>query len=237
MLHVNNLSAQILKNVSFTLPMDQNLTVLGANGSGKTTLAKLLCNLIDNQNVTFKGKILNQFSPKKRAQTINYVPAKLTVYDEYLTVLDYLRLNVIEENDFPDFDAVLHLLNIAHLKHSRCVNLSSGESSLLMIGGAMIHNALFTVLDEPTANLDQEKKVKLYQILKNSSAFRTKIIITHDLNLAYQLGYTILYLDKGSVRFFGECKAFFEPDHIKSCFGNYVKNIDGNYLVNYNETI
>ncbi len=237
MLHIDSLSYQILKEVNFSLPLNQNLTILGANGSGKTTLAKALCNLIPNKSVTFDNKTLDQISPKKRAQIINYVPAKLNIYDEYLTVLDYLRLNVIDEKNFTDFDIILNVLDMAHLKYSRCVNLSSGESSLLMVGGAMIHNPQITVLDEPTANLDQEKKVKLYQILKNSSAFRNKIIITHDLNLAYQLDYTILYLDKGSVRFHGECRSFFQSDQIKSCFGNYVKNIDGNYMVNYNETV
>lgn len=236
MLSVSNLSLQILKNVSFSLADNQNLTILGANGSGKTTLAKALCNLLPTQNVMLNEKNIDLLAQPERASLINFIPSKLAIYDEYLTVLDYLKLNAMDKKIAYDFDNVLALLEISHLKNSHCVAISSGESALVMIGGAMIHNAKYTIFDEPTANLDQGKKVKLYHLLKKSSYFQNKIIITHDLNLAYQLGYKVLYLDNGEVRFFGECEDFFEPTQIKNYFGNFIKKIDGNFMVNYDET-
>lgn len=237
MLSVTNLSLQILKHVSFTLADNNHLTVLGNNGSGKTTLAKAICNLIYNDTITLEGKRIGELSPKERAKGINFIPAKLNIYDEYLTVSEYLKLNVIDKNSADHLDTVLTLLGIEHLKECRCHKLSSGESALLLIGGAMIHHARYTILDEPTANLDQAKKINVYQLLKNSPYFQNKIIITHDLNLAYKLGYTILYLEEGEVRFFGECKEFFEKDHLKLCFANTIKNLEGNFVVNYDETL
>lgn len=235
MLSVSNLSLQILKNVSFSLADNQNLTILGANGSGKTTLAKALCHLLPTQNIMLNEKNINLLTQSKRASLINFVPAKLAVYDEHLTVLDYLKLNAMDEKIAYDFDSILTLLEISHLKNSHCATISSGESALVMIGGAIIHNAEYTIFDEPTANLDQRKKVRLYRLLKKSSYFQNKIIITHDLNLAYQLGYKVLYIENGEVCFFGECEDFFEQTQIKNYFGNFVKKIDGNFMVNYDE--
>jgi iron complex transport system ATP-binding protein len=237
MLSVDNLSIQILKQVSFTLADHEHLTILGSNGSGKTTLAKAICNLIHTDRVTVDGKKIGELSPKERSQQINFVPAKLNVYDEYLSVSDYLQLNFIDDKPSTHLDAVLNLLEIDYLKASRCRTLSSGESALLLIGGAMIHSARYTILDEPTANLDQAKKVNVYRLLKNSPYFQNKIVITHDLNLAYKLGYKVLYLERGEVRFFGECERFFDPDNLQSCFGNAIKNSEGNFVVNYDETL
>jgi len=237
MLHVDNLSVQILKNITFTLKSDENLTILGSNGSGKTTLAKAICTLIHNQSITFEGEKIGMLSPGKRAETINFIPAVLDIYDEYLSVWDYLNLNILRNTPSDHLDTVLTLLGIEHLKQSRCQKLSSGESALLLIGGAMIHHAHYTVFDEPTANLDQVKKVKVFQLLKNSPYFHNKIVITHDLNLAYKLGYKILFLEEGEVHYYGECEEFFAPEHLKNCFGNSVKNIEGNFVVNYDETL
>lgn len=237
MLHVDNLSHQILKQVSFSLDQNQNLTILGSNGSGKTTLAKAICHLIHNDSVRVEGQNITHLSAKQRSQYLNFIPAKLSIYDEYLTVWDYLKLNIRKKEQANHLDTVLDLLNITHLKNSQCHKLSSGESALLLIGGAMIHQALYTILDEPTANLDQAKKVIVYQLLKNSPHFQNKIIITHDLNLAYKLGYNLLFLEEGRVHYHGTCEPFFEQNHLKNCFGNAIKNIDGNFVVNYDETL
>lgn len=237
MLHVDNLSHQILKQVSFTLERGENLTILGSNGSGKTTLAKAICHLIHNDSVNMEGQNVAHLSAKQRAQYLNFIPAKLSIYDEYLTVSDYLKLNILKEEQANHLDTVLDLLKIPHLKNSRCHKLSSGESALLLIGGAMIHQALYTILDEPTANLDQAKKVTVYHLLKNSPYFQNKIIITHDLNLAYKLGYNILFLEEGAVHYHGACEPFFEQNHLKSCFGNAIKNVNGNFVVNYDEAL
>lgn len=237
MLHVDNLSHQILKHVSFSLEQHQNLTILGSNGSGKTTLARAICHLIHNDRVTIEGQNVAYFSAKQRAQYLNFIPAKLSIYDEYLTAWEYLKLNLLTEEQAGHLDTVLDLLNITHLKNSRCHKLSSGESALLLIAGAMIHQALYTILDEPTANLDQAKKITVYQLLKNSPYFQHKIIITHDLNLAYKLGYTILFLEEGEIHYHGACEPFFEQNHLERCFGNSIKNVDGNFVVNYDEIL
>lgn len=233
MLHVDNLSVQILDRISFALPEQENLTILGDNGSGKTTLAKALCNLIHTNSVSIDNEKLNAMEMGKRSNLINFIPAKLQVYDEYLTVNDYLDLNRFGNRGTDENGHVLELLGLTQLKDNRCHTLSSGESALMMIAGALIHRARYTILDEPTANLDQAKKVKVFRLLKENPWLQNKIVITHDLNLAYKLGYKVLYLHEGKMQFFGTCKAFFDPNHLALCFGDAVKNSEGNFVVNY----
>ena len=135
MLHVADLTCQILKNVSFALEEGKNLTILGNNGSGKTTLARALCHLIPSESVFWEGKKIGDIAPHLRSQVINYVPTLLDIYDEYLSVGDYLDLNCFDGNDPRMREEILGVLEIDHLKHSPCQSLSSGESSLLLIAG------------------------------------------------------------------------------------------------------
>ncbi len=231
MLHATNLSVQILKNISFSLEEGKNLTILGANGSGKTTLAKALCGLIPSDAVYCDDLPVASLSPKKRSETFHFVPAKLHLYDEYLRVSDYLKLCA----PLGQIDTVLEELGISRLRGSRCAELSSGESALLMVAGAMVRGARYTIFDEPTANLDPLNKVKLYRLLKTSPRFEHRLLITHDLNLAHAMGSPILYLDRGEKRFFGSCDAFFDPEHLARCFGGSITREGDHFMVNYDE--
>lgn len=233
MLHVDNLSVHILKNIRFSLQEGEHLTILGANGSGKTTLAKALCGLIASDEITYDGRPLGSLSPRERSETLNFIPSKLDVYDEYLSVSDYLSLNAPSKTK--EIDGVLEQLDISHLKPSRCSELSSGESALLMVAGAMLRQARYSIFDEPTANLDSKNKVKLYRLLKHSPLFRHRIVITHDLNFAYRLGSAILYLERGEERFFGSCEAFFAPENLERCFGGSITRAGEHFMVSYDE--
>ncbi len=233
MLRVDNLSVRILKNIRLSLEAGEHLSILGANGSGKTTLARAICGLIPSDAVWIGAQPLPSLSPKERSETFHFVPAKLDLYDEYLSVRDYLGLSAPAQE--AAIDAVLETLGISHLRESRCAKLSSGESTLLMVAGAMLRRARYTLFDEPTANLDAKNSIKLYRLLASSPLFEHRIVITHDLNLAFALGAKILYLEGGEERFFGSCEEFFAPENLQRCFGGFVTRTGEHFMVNYNE--
>ena len=81
----------------------------------------------------------------------------------------------------------------------------------------------------------QEKKVKVYNLLKDGSYFKSLIVITHDLNLAFRLGYKILYLHPGEIHFYGSSETFFDPSNLEKLFGSYIKSVEGYFMVNYDE--
>ena len=92
----------ILNNIS--LEIDNHLCILGANGSGKSTLAKALCNLIDYEgSITVNGDDIKKLSLKERAKTLSYIPAKLEVYDPYISVQEFVLLGrFAHKNNFLD---------------------------------------------------------------------------------------------------------------------------------------
>ena len=227
MLKINNYTNYILKDISFGT--DKNLIILGSNGAGKTTLAKILCGLIKSDNVDINGKDPSKIYGENRTKLINYIPPKLEIFDEFISVEEFLQLNnlfgTISTNE------VLTLLQIDYLKDKSCKNLSSGESQLLLLAGAILHNSQFTILDEPTSNLDPKKIKTVYKILKDNTLLKNKIIITHNLNLALKLGYDILFIEDGKIKFQGINKDFFENKNLNTFFEGSVKKIDDNIVV------
>ena len=230
MLQIKNYADKILKNISFELKAKQNLIILGANGAGKSTLAKVLCGITPSSCVQINHKNLNDFSAKERTQLINYVPAKLEIFDEYITLNEYLNLSCL--HTFLEARNMLKLLNLEALKDKPCQSMSSGEQQLTMLASAVLHNAKTTIFDEPTANLDPQKSRDIYSLLK-ANIFQSKIIITHDLNLAYKLGYDVMYIKNGYVDFLGSSSFFFEETNLNAYFGTSVKmisyNLDGKH--------
>ena len=229
MLRIEAYSDTILTHIDFSLRKGENLVILGSNGAGKSTLAKVLCGVIPSKSVLLEGIEANRLSTKEKTQCINYVPAKLEIFDGYISTREYLELSRLYGGK--SVDEVMALMGIEALAEKSCKSLSSGEQQLTLLASALLHNAQLTIFDEPTANLDPQKTRKVYELLK-SDLFQNKIVITHDLNLAAKLGYKVLYMQEGKVHFFGENEAFFEVSNLTSIFNDSVKKIGDVYVVN-----
>ena len=226
MLKIDNYSNSILKDISFTLKAGENLIILGSNGVGKTTLAKVLCGITPTSSVSIEGINPSKVYGQKRAKLINYIPPKLDVFDEFITVREFLELGFISGVvgvQHPTIGEVLEKLHISHLVDKACKALSSGESQLLLIASALLHDARYTIFDEPTANLDPQKMQLLFGLLKDEATFKSKIIITHNLDLAYKLGYDILFLEEGKVKFHGTSDDFFAQEHLDTLYDGSVE--------------
>jgi len=233
MLNIDHFSNTILHDISFSLEAGEDLIILGSNGVGKTTLAKVLCGITPTSKVQIDGIIPSKVYGETRAKLINYIPPKLDVFDEFITVREFLELGFIGVvgGQHPTIDEVLEKLNISHLQAKTCKTLSSGESQLLLIASALLHNARYTIFDEPTANLDPQKMQLLFNILKDKQSLKSKIIITHNLDLAYKLGYDILFLADGRVKFHGTSSDFFTQTHLDVLYEGSVEKNANNIVV------
>ena len=233
-IHINNYTNNILKDISFSLEHGEHLIILGSNGVGKTTLAKVLCGITPSDAVHIDGVNPSKRYGEKRARLINYIPAKLDVFDAFITVREFLELGLragVVGVLHPTVDAVLKRLSIEHLTDKACKMLSSGESQLLLIASALLHDARYTIFDEPTANLDPQKMQLLFKILKDSSHLQSKLIITHNLDLAYKLGFNILFLEDGTVKFYGSNDDFFKQSHLDTLYNSSVVKENNNIVV------
>lgn len=223
MLELKNYSNFILKDISFCLKEGENLLILGENGAGKSTLARVLASLISSSNLYYKNEKISSLKSLKRAKLINYIPSHFEIYDEYLNVFEFLKLSSIDLVNDEDILKVVSLLKLENLKHSPCINLSSGEKQLLLLASALIHDAKITIVDELTANLDLNRVKEVFLILK-SDILNQKIVITHNLDFAYALkNYKVLFLKKGSLEFFDTHDEFFIQKNLDRFYGGSVK--------------
>ena len=98
MLEINNYNSTILHNITFSLEKDENLIILGENGAGKSTLAKVLSNLISNDKVMLFGERIDKIADLKRAKLINYIPPKLSIFDESIQFDLELKMKLLIYN-------------------------------------------------------------------------------------------------------------------------------------------
>jgi iron complex transport system ATP-binding protein len=218
---------EILKDISLHLKDSQNLTILGSNGAGKSTLAKLLCGVLKSKNsVSLDGSLIEKLADKKRAKLINYIPPKLSIYDSFITVYDFLALGYHESK----IGEVLKLLEIEEFEKTSCSTLSSGEQQLLLVASALVHDAKITIFDEPTSNLDPKKTKKIFDILK-SNLLKQKIVITHDLQFAYKLGFPIYYIFEGRAEMFEDVEEFFDKTNLEKLFEGSVEKLGEDVVI------
>ena len=233
MLRINHYSNSILHDISFSLEANAHLIILGANGVGKSTLAKVLCGIHPSEAVDIDGIHPSKVYGHARAKRINYIPPKLDVFDAFISVREFLELGLMDANvgEVLSIDAVLETLHISHLADKACKALSSGESQLLLITSALLHDADYTIFDEPTANLDPQKMQMLFALLQSNTRFKSKIIITHNLDLAYKLGFNILFLGEGKVKFHGSSKEFFSEAQLDTLYEGAIEKQADNIVV------
>lgn len=231
MLEINNYNSEILHNISFSLKENEDLIILGENGAGKSTLAKVLSNLITNNKVKLFHEEIDKINDLKRAQLINYIPPKLSIFDEYVTLKEFLELSTIENVNNEKIDNLIKVLKLEKLKDRYCKAFSSGEKQLLLLASSIMHDAKITIFDELTANLDISRLKEVFDIF-NSDLLKQKIIITHNLDLAYALKFKILFLKDGKIEFFGEHNEFFSNENLKKFYNNTILKLDKHLVVN-----
>jgi iron complex transport system ATP-binding protein len=231
MLEINNYNSSILHEISFKLEDNENLIILGENGAGKSTLAKVLSNLIENNKVKIFNENINKMDDLKRASLINYIPPKLSIFDEYITLREFLELSFISSVDNEKISKVIKLLNLRKLENKYCKSFSSGEKQLLLLASSIIHDAKITIFDELTANLDISRLKEVFDIF-NSDLLKQKIVITHNLDLAYALKYKVLFLKDGIIEFFGSHDEFFDNKNLKRFYKDTIRKLDNHLVVN-----
>ncbi|MDD2887819.1 MAG: ABC transporter ATP-binding protein [Aliarcobacter sp.] len=231
MLEINNYSSSILHDISFSLKENENLIILGENGAGKSTLAKVLTNLIANDKVKLFGENIAKIADLKRAKLINYIPPKLSIFDEYITLKEFLELSTIENVDNEKIEKIISLLKLEKLKNRYCKAFSSGEKQLLLLASSIMHDAQITIFDELTANLDINRLKEVFEIF-NCDLLKQKIIITHNLDLAYALKYKVLFIKDGKIEFFDEHEKFFTNENLQKFYNNTILKLENHLVVN-----
>lgn len=171
-----------LKNVSVTIHSGM-YGLLGRNGAGKTSLMRILATL----SVPSGGEVsMNGISIKetgKIREIIGYLPQNfsfyrnMSVYDamDYLGLLSNLPDKIRKER----IVSLLERVNLKENMRTKIKALSGGMRQRLGIAQALLHGPQILIVDEPTAGLDPEERIRFRNMLSEFAEDRIVILSTH----------------------------------------------------------
>ncbi len=173
---------QALHNINLTIHQGM-FGLLGRNGAGKTTLMKTLATLHQKQ----KGSITVCGIPIENAKEIRsitgYLPQDFSMYPtmtveeslDYLGLLSGMDKNIRRER----IRILLKRVNLTEHKHKKVKALSGGMKRRLGIAQALLHEPQVLIVDEPTAGLDPEERIRFRNLLCDVAEERIVILSTH----------------------------------------------------------
>jgi len=181
--------------------------LLGKNGAGKTTLMKIMATLLKKQegNVTVCGIPVENAA--KIRKIIGYLPqdfnmyGNMTVYQalDYLGVLSGMSKGE-RKNRIP---VLLSQVNLEQHSGKKVRALSGGMKQRLGIAQALLHDPKILIVDEPTAGLDPEERVRFRNLLCEVAENKTVILSTHIVGDVEATCEDIAILHEGRLLFSG----------------------------------
>lgn len=181
--------------------------LLGRNGAGKTTLMKSIATLhsVSSGDITVCGININESS--KIREMIGYLPQDFSMYSnmsayeamDYLGVLSGLDKKTRKER-IPE---LLSKVNLNNNMKTKVKAMSGGMRRRLGIAQAILHNPKVLIVDEPTAGLDPEERVRFRNLLSEIADDRIVILSTHIVGDIESTCENIAVMDEGKIIFKG----------------------------------
>lgn len=176
---------------SFTAVDHMNLTMtngvyglLGVNGAGKTTLMRMLCTLLrpTSGSISCNGKDIFKMDGEYR-RLLGYLPQDFGFYPEF-TVQDYLLYIAAIKGIRPaparkKVRELIPQVGLSKAAGKKMKKLSGGMKRRAGIAQAMLNNPKILVLDEPTAGLDPNERIRFRNLISELSEERLVLLSTH----------------------------------------------------------
>ena len=178
----------VLQEVNLELDRGSFLAIIGPNGGGKTTLIKMLLGLLRPR----KGRVeVLGNDPAEVTPNVGYVPQHSEFEASFpITVRDVVLLGLTRRrrhrfgsttgSSDPAMDA-LASVEMSGFADRRFDTLSGGQRQRVLVARAMVSSPELLLFDEPTANIDPQGKICLFDILARLSTSITVVLVSHDL--------------------------------------------------------
>ncbi len=193
-----------LRGINLEIPTGM-FGLLGPNGAGKSSLMRTLATLQDPDAgaISFHGLDILKDKTALRRQ-LGYLPQEFDVYPKTSAedLLDYLaELKGVSDRKARR-ELVDHLLGITNLtaaKKKAVATYSGGMKQRFGIAQALIGRPKIIIVDEPTAGLDPEERVRFHNLLADISSDVTVILSTHIVSDVSDLCQNFAIINKGEV--------------------------------------
>jgi ABC-2 type transport system ATP-binding protein len=193
--------------------------LLGPNGAGKSTTAGMLTTrVLPTSGRAFVGGVDVVAHPARAKQLIGVVPQSNTL-DRALTVWENLYFHgrffgMSAKKSRVESDRLLEQFRLTERAKAPVLALSGGMAQRLMVARAVMHRPSILFLDEPTAGLDPQSRIALWDILSElHDEGQTILLTTHYMEEADQLCHRLAIIDHGRVL------ALDTPERLKASVG------------------
>ncbi len=226
-------AVQALRNVSFTIPKGEIVTLLGANGAGKTSCLRAISGLVPLKQgeVKFETSAISAWSARKPHKVaelgIAHVPEGRGIFPE-LSVDENLDLGAWRETNKDkieqDRQRVFELF--PRLKERRTQaggTLSGGEQQMLAIGRALMSHPCLLLLDEPSLGLAPQIISLIFKIIQEiNKQGTTVLLVEQNAHLALQIAHRGLVLETGELTLVDEARNLLNNPRIREAYlGNH----------------
>lgn len=194
--------------VSFEAKDNEILVILGTSGSGKTTTLKMINRLIepDSGSIFIKGKNIQSLPKEELRKSIGYVMQHSGLFPHY-TVAENIAIlpNLLKWDKTRITQRTKELLEKLNLSEEILKKmpheLSGGQQQRVGIARALIVNTSILLMDEPFGSLDTITKTAIHKEFKSLEELKTKttVLVTHDVQEAFDLGHRICLMDNGRI--------------------------------------
>lgn len=195
-----------LDGINLTVQAGQHVAILGRTGCGKSTLLQLLTRAWDPRQgqILFNTTPLTDFNEQTLRKIVSVVPQRVHLFSA--TLRDNLLLASPTASD-EALCAVLEKVGLHKLLEDDGLNawlgeggrqLSGGELRRLAVARALLHDAPFMLLDEPTEGLDATTESQILDLLAQTMKNKTVLMVTHRLRGLANFD-QIIVMDNGQI--------------------------------------
>ena len=214
----------VLKGLTLDFSRHAVTGLVGANGCGKSTLFMNLSGLLRPQQgaVLWQGEALNYskrglLALRQQVATVFQDPDQQIFYTDIDSDIAFsLRnLGVAEEEIARRVDEALTLVDAQGFRQQPIQCLSHGQKKRVAIAGALVLQARYLLLDEPTAGLDPRGRAQMIAIIRRIvGQGRHVVISSHDIDLIYQICDYLYVLKQGRLLVEGNERSVFMQQEV-----------------------
>lgn len=193
-----------VSNISYTMTAGV-YGLLGVNGAGKTTLMRMLCTLLkpSNGSITWDGRNIFEMDGEYR-RILGYLPQDFGYYPDF-TVYDYMMYVASIKGLRPvtakqRTKSLLKQVGMEKESNKKMKKLSGGMKRRIGIAQAMIGNPKILILDEPTAGLDPNERIRFRNLISELSEERLVLLSTHIVSDIEYIANEVLLMRDGEIR-------------------------------------